>query len=316
MTIYVLTAYEFNHGSTSRTQQPLDERFLKSKYDYTYFVIDEKVPAVLKDKTCILEREIDQQLALAGKQHLGEWAFLLSEAKHAFCKYPFFMVSSRFYQKNNWLKFDLNHEWNNLFSYLKKYGWGYLPSYDRPLRWFSLDWEIKINNPKHFFPFTEKTIHLLQDLYQVKIPVQYSATADLFCNYIGFQTREHLLSYVNFYLPLIHVFFNEHYQPKVDITEYVYKTGHFQNEKPLTFILEIFSHLFFYKNEKKFFSLHYDSYYEVDEKNKFFRKLKPFSLPVSKRIERFFEWNWRKAKTEGCLVPLRPYVRKLKKIIC
>ena len=147
MTVYVLTAHEFNH-SPQLGKLPLDLRFVNSEREYVYFLVDPKVPLALEGKPAVLEREIDPSLADAGRDYLGEWAFLLAEAKHSFCKYPFFMVSSRFYQKNQWLVTDLNREWDQLFFLLAKYGWGYLPSYDRPLRWIDLEWKSKIKNVK------------------------------------------------------------------------------------------------------------------------------------------------------------------------
>lgn len=317
MTIYVLTAHEFNHNP-KLGKLPLDPRFLDSSRNYVYYLMDEKVPPVLEKKPVLLERQIDPGLAVAGKEHFGEWSFLLAEAKHSFCSYPFFMVSSRFYQKNQWLLTDLNQEWDKLFHLLGEYGWGYLPSYDRPLRWIDLEWESKIKKQSWnytFFPFTEETFRLVQDLYKVKIPGEYRAFSDLFCNYVGFQSREHLLEYVNFYKPLIGTAFDENYQPKVDILTYARKTGEFRNEKPFTFVLEWFSHLFFYKKSQKCMALHYDGYYEVDERNQKFTRLSKFDIPLKTKLERFRKWQWRRAKTEGFLAPFGPTVRKFKKYL-
>ena len=317
MSIYVLTAHEFNHNPQFG-KLPLDSRFINSDRNYIYYLIDNKVPPILKTKSVLLEREIDSQLADAGRDHFGEWSFLLAEAKHSFCSYPFFMISSRFYQKNQWLLTDLNTEWDRLFLLLKKYGWGYLPSYDRPLRWIDLEWKSKIRKASWnytFFPFTEDTFRLVQDIYGVKIPEEYRAFSDLFCNYIGFQSREHLLQYVNFYMPLIHSVFNENHQPKIDISKYARKTGEFRNEKPFTFVLEWFSHLFFYKEMNKCFALHYDGYHEIDERNQKFKMIHNFKIPLKLKIDRFCSWQWKKAKTEGCLAPIAPTVRMVKKIL-
>lgn len=315
MTVYVLTAHEFNHNPLLG-KSPLDPRFLNSERNYIYYLIDEQVPPILKTKSLLLERQIDPSLADAGRDYLGEWSFLLAEAKHSFCSYPFFMVSSRFYQKNQWLLTDLNTEWDRLFLLLKEYGWGYLPSYDRPLRWIDLEWKSKIQKQSWnytFFPFTEETFRLVQSLYEVKIPEDYRAFPDLFCNYIGFQSRSHLLKYVDFYMPLIQTVFDENYRPKTDLLRYARKTGEFRNEKPFTFVLEWFSHLFFYKEASKCFALHYDGYYEVDEKSQKFKKLNKFAIPLKTKIQRFTEWQWRRAKTEGFLAPFAPAIRKLKK---
>jgi len=56
-------------------------------------------------------------LYLAGQRYFAEWSLLLADkTRHAFCSYPFFMVSSRFYEKNHWLRTDLNSEWERMFS--------------------------------------------------------------------------------------------------------------------------------------------------------------------------------------------------------
>ena len=310
MTIYVITHHQFNHEKI-----PLDDRFLNGCGNYVYYLIDKTTPSPLQKKSVLFESEIDPVLAKAGKEYFGEWAFLLAEAKHGFCQYPFFMISSRFYQKNTWLLRDLNTEWETLFSYLDDYGWGCLPCYDRPLRWIELEWKKKLRQHywKHrFFPFKEEAFHLIQNLYQVKIFEEYRATIDLLCNYIGFKSRAHLLEYVNFYRPLIYTVFNEDLEPKTPLDRYVRKTDHHRNEKPFTFLLERFSHLFFYKEAKKFYTLHYDGYYEVDEKERSLKMLKPFQIPLQMRLERFFEWNLRKAKTEGFLAPFLPSLRILR----
>lgn len=275
MTIYVITYHEFNHEASER--KPLDERFLNSDKNFIYYLIDEQVPAPLKNKEVLLEKEIDPFLHEVGKKHLAEWSFLLAEEKHSFCSYPFFMISSRFYEKNKTLKSDLNEEWNNLFSYFDKYSWGYLPSNDRPMIWYNLAWKEKLAIPNYsrifFFPFQAKFFHLVNDIYNVKIPEEYSVTSPLFCNYFGFRSREDLLAYVDFYKPLIDHIYDDKFQHKRPLSDYVSFTNLFRNERPFTFLLEHLSHLFFFKNEKKFFSLHYDGYYEIDERNASFKRI-------------------------------------------
>lgn len=306
-TLYVLTYYRFNHDPAVSLRGPLDNRFLKSDKNIIYYLIDTELPSVLENKKVIFEKDLDPMLYEAGAAHLGEWSFLLAEEKHSFCTYPFYMISSRFYQKNNWLTSDLNAEWDTIFNYLNEYGWCYLPSYDRPMRWIDLEWKSKLKKEawKHkFFPFTEKTFELIEQLYGVRLPDDYPLTADLLCNYIGFKSREHLLDYVNFYKPLIHALFDEQYQPRCDLSEYARKTGHYRNEKPVTFILEWFSHLYFFAKNKNYACLHYDGYYEVDERNSHMKKLQTIAQPLAPALYRYLRWKWRELKTEGVLAPI------------
>jgi len=308
--IYVITYHAFNHEQPRLGRKwPLDPRFLNSSKNHLYYLIDKEIPPVLKDKPTILEHALDPVLYDAGAKHFGEWSFLLAEAKHAFCQYPLFMISSRFYEKNRWLQKDLTYEWDSLFSHLHRYKFGYLPSYDRPLRWVDLE---KIQSDKHqypFYPFTLKTYDIVESLFDVRIPQHYRFTADLFCNYIGFKSRQELLSYVEFYRPLIDFFFDDSYQLKRDLSPYIRSTGMFRNEKPFTFLLELFCHLYFFKKKIPYFSLHYDGYYLVDEAQKTFEKLSSFPLSRAARCSRFLDWQWRKANTEGFLRPVRARLR-------
>jgi hypothetical protein len=313
-TIYVVTYYQFNHKEQNRL--PIDQRFIKSQKNFVYYLIDDISPNCLKNHSIIHEKAIDEKLALAGKHHFAEWAFLLAEAKHSFCRYPFFMISSRFYEKNRWLGTDLDAEWDKLFYYLNQYGFGFLPSYDRNLRWLSMEWQKKIKKRVwryQFFPFTEKLFLEIENLYQVKIDEEYSKVSDLFCNYIGFKDRSHLLSYVNFYKPLIYHYFNEQLEPKKELSEITRKTGNYQNEKPFTFVLEWFSHLYFFKNLIPFFTLHYDGYYEIHEKKGYARKLEDFHLPLSTKMSRYFNSTWRHWKNEGFLTHFRYRYGQIKK---
>ena len=165
-TIYLITNYE-------KRQKPLDERFLKSKKNYNYYLIDKKIPEILKNKKCLIEYDLDPSLYEAGKRDFAEWSFLLAEEKHSFCEYPFFVISSRFYEKNNWLIKDLDEYWENLFEFLRKYKFGFLPSYDRPMRWVSFsDWEKKIKREEwrfRFFPFTSDTSNLIKEVFDLHL---------------------------------------------------------------------------------------------------------------------------------------------------
>ena len=126
-TIYVLT-----HLNNQKVHSI--DPFLNSTKNYVYYLINKTVPDILKDKKCVIEYDLDPLIFEAGKKYLAEWSFLLNEAKHSFCEYPLFMISSRFYEKNHWLLKSLDYYWDNLFNFLQKYNFGYLPRYDRLIR--------------------------------------------------------------------------------------------------------------------------------------------------------------------------------------
>ncbi|MBP9841506.1 MAG: hypothetical protein KBC64_03665 [Simkaniaceae bacterium] len=323
-TIYVVTYHEFNHGSLRPgPPRPLDERLLNHDKNYVFYLIDKEVPEVLKNKKTILEYDLDPMIHKAGGQDFGEWSFLLAEEKHSFCEYPFFMISSRFYEKNQWIHKSLNEEWDTLFQHLAEYGFGYLPSYDRPIRWIDLSWEQyeKKGAWKYrFSPFTAKTYELIKTMFGVNIPKDYRYTADLFCNYIGFNTRQDLLDYVAFYKSSINYFFDDELKPKIDLTPYIRRTGSFRNEKIFTFFLELLCHLFFFQTKKPYFALHYDGYYHVDEFRKKLTKIDKFSIPMTTQIDRILKWQKRRLLTEGCLAPYQPHLsalkRKVKSLLC
>lgn len=291
MTIYVLTYHAFNHEGEGR--KPLDPRFLESKRDYVYYLIDSLVPKPLEKKEVLFEEKIDRELHEAGGRYFAEWSFLLAEAKHSFCRYPFFMISSRFYEKNRWLLQSLDEEWERLFGYLQEYGWGFLPSYNRPLRW------IDTLKPRSLFsPFTPFFYTKASELFDIPIPQTYRYVPDLFCNYIGFRSRKELLEYVNFYRPLLDHFFDSNYRPRVDLDLYVQKTGKFRNEKPFTFLVEALSHLFFYQTRQRFFALHYNGYYTLDLAQKQWERRETFPLPLTLRCYRALHWQMRRTRDE------------------
>lgn len=317
MSIYVITHYVFNH-KLRKNCKPFDSRFLESDKNYIFYLIDQEVPDCLRNKKVIFEKKIDPLFYEAGKKHLAEWSFLLSEYKNHFCEYPFFMISSRFYEKNTWIYRDLTAEWDLLFSFFNQFDYGFLPSYDRPMRWVDLNWG-KIFRKKiyeyRFIPYHYSTIELLEKMYQFKMPQDWPRTTDLSCNYIGFKNRKALEDYVKFYLPLIHFFFNENFEPIKNLKDYVKDMGAFPNEKPFTFVLELFSRLFFFKTNKKLFSLQYDGYYSIDEKASKFEKFHSFNLSWHIILKRFFIWQKRKLVTEGCYSFLRYKVIKFAKKI-
>lgn len=314
-TIYLITYHKFNHDTSRKENKPLDERFLGSEKNFVYYLIDQEIPKPLEGKSLLFEYKIDPEIYEAGKYHFGEWSFLLAEAKHGFCNYPFFMVSSRFYEKNNWLINDLNEEWDRLFSYFDHYNYAWLPSYDRPLRWIDYGyWKKRVEDKScRFSPFTKEVYALSDEFYRVNIPKDYRYCSDLFCNYIGFKSRKHLLDYVNFYRPLIDSLFDEKFRPKQDLSRFVMPTGNYRNEKPFTFVLELFSHLFFFKNKEKLFTLHYDGYYEVDEYLTQFKLLEKIEMPFSCKMKRTIDWKYRKSNSEGLLSELHALLRPLKK---
>lgn len=287
-TIYVITHHAFNHEGKKRRE--IDARFLESDKNYVYFLIDKECPQVLKNKNVIYEKDFGPVIQEAGKKHFAEWSFLLAEAEQSFCTYPLFFVSSRFYEKNRWLMRDLNQEWDRLFSYLDQYGWGVLPSYDRPFSW--LDLWVDSSLPQYQnnqFTFCTKLYDLYREIYGVDIPKEYRYSPDFGCNYIGFKDREALMAYVNFHKKTIGHFFDNQYKPKVNIDDYIFSKNLYREEKTFTFIIENQSKLFFYNNMKKYFGLHYDGYYELDERNTQHRVIEPFHVGVAAKVFRVME---------------------------
>ncbi|MBS3905160.1 MAG: hypothetical protein KGZ39_07530 [Simkania sp.] len=304
--IYVITHHKFNHSTQSPRCKAFDQRFLQSNRNFIYYLIDRELPELFRKKNVIQEHALDELLYAAGGRCLGEWSFLLAEEKYSFCEYPFFMISSRFYEKNQWLRADLDQEWERLFAYFSEYRFGFLPSYDRPLRWLDLDWRKKLQKEiwrYTFFPWKEKMFTLTEQLFGVNVPDEYRYVSDLQCNYIGFRDREALLEYIAYYRPLIEYFFDDNYQLVQSLEPYIRKTGAFRNEKSFTFFLEILSHLFFFVHNEKVFTLHYDGYYEVDERAAEFKKLYDQTPPLRVKLEQILRWQWRRLRTEGSLAP-------------
>ena len=285
-TIYVITHYAFNHQGGKKKN--LDPRFINSDKNYVYFLIDENCPTVLQGKKILYEKSFGPMIQEAGKSHFAEWSFLLAEAEYSFCEYPLFFISSRFYEKNHWLIHDLDHEWDRLFAYLDEYEYGVLPSYDRQLNWYDV-W-IDASLPQHKespFSFHNKLFLLYKELYGVAIPEEYRYSPDFWCNYTGFRDRKALLNYVDFHKKIINYFFDENYKIKQPLSDYVFSKNKYRNEKPFTFILETYSKLFFYCEAKKYFGLHYDGYYEIDEKKTINTIILPFKITSVHKLYRF-----------------------------
>lgn len=267
--IYVVTYHDFNHRSRD---VPFDRRFLETDNNFIFYLIDPEVPDLLKNKRCILEREIDSTLPYPGRLYLAEWTLLLAEYKHRFCEYPFFMTSSRFFEKNTSLRTDLNLEWERLFSFFDNYRWGYLPSYDR------MPAVVDANSP--LIPwntyFTPSGLNLLSELYgpYFNNRVETPYTGDFWCNYIGFRDRSALEEYVNYYLPIINRFFTPDWMLKEDLSKYlVMDIASYRNFKPFTLLLEAGSHQFFFDTRNPYFALNYDGYYEVHENAQSFARI-------------------------------------------
>lgn len=311
-TLYVHTFYKGNHAAEGYRQRPIDPRFLDSDRNLVYFLIDDEVPPALEGRRILQERELDPKYKAAGARHLSEWAFLLAEADEGFCEYPMFMTSSRFYEKNTLLRTDLNREWDALFARLEEYGWGFLPSYDRPLTWVPFRWVMR-DRPLPWWPFSPFTADAFEPVrrhYGIRIPEDYAAFADLQCNYIGFQSREHLVRYIGFYRPLIDEFFDERLQPLKDFSPIVRSgSSPLRNEKPFTFYLEYLSHLFFRAEDLPFFALHYDGYHEVDERARTLRKLEDHLPSLREEPQWRARFVWRRLLPPGTLTwGLKPYL--------
>lgn len=258
-TAYILTAYRFNHLSRG---VPIDPRLLARPDDTIfYFVEPEGAPAGF-EAPALAEVDIFPEIGEAGKRHLAEWSFLLAEYYRPFARYPFYMVSSRFYEKNERLPgslYDYSEEW---FGRLREYGYGYWPSYNRQLGFEDLCEYFQIGR----LGMKQEGLELLERLYGVKFLSEYRWFSDFFCNYLGFQSRAHFEAYVEFYLPLIEMFFDRQWRVKEDYEKYVRRRDVFRQEKPFTLLLELASHLFFYGRDIPFFGLHYDGVYAVDER--------------------------------------------------
>ncbi|OYT98118.1 MAG: hypothetical protein CFE40_12610 [Burkholderiales bacterium PBB1] len=210
-----------------------------------------------------VEIEIYPQIAAAGRSHLAEWSFLLAEYERGFVEYPFFMTSSRFYEKNLRLQKSLSSYQSNLFMWLEKYGYGYLPSYDRNLSFV----DMREYHRQGLLGSDKNTLSFIEDMFGVDMWEEGRFVSDFWCNYIGFHNRANLVAYVEFYLPMIRRFFDAQWNLTVDYRELaiVRSDVNFRQFKPLTLLLERVSHLFFFKNKIPFVGLHYDGFYEINE---------------------------------------------------
>lgn len=290
MTIYLIAHYKFNHDPTTRSyNEPIDPRFLNASRDYKYFLIDKDTPKVLENKSCIFEKDFDPRYQKAGK-HLAEWSTFLLERDMRFAKYPMYILSSRFYLKNGYLPYDLNEIWDKLFHELNCHGYGMLPSYDRPLRWIYPN--IKYTHPKYqnrfaFFPFKKKAFELIEALYGIKIAEDFPYFSELMSDYFGFASYEHLKRYIDFYQPIFDFFFTEDFDLKVDLSEYFYvDCSPTSPVKPVTYLLEYFSHLFFALEKLPYFSYHHTGLYTICTHEKLIMPIEIYPVSFKKKAIR------------------------------
>ncbi len=258
-TFYIVTAYERTH---LRRNKPIDARFVAAENSTVFYLVDPTpertwpIPA-----RRVVEHELSPTLGALGREHMGEWSFLLNEYEHGFATYPFYVISSRFYEKNPRLVLSLDQLSDFLFAGLARYGWGYLPSYNRPPGYEDL---LGYSRSIHL-GITTAGVELIRSLYGVDMLREARWFSDFFCNYIGFQTREQLVRYVDFYRPLLEHFFDANWQLRQSIAPYSKSTGTYHKEKPLTFLFEMASHLFFFKNKLPFFGFHPEGLFEIRE---------------------------------------------------
>lgn len=264
--LYVITAHEFNHVARST---PIDRRFFDRDLPAKFYFVDRTGAPRDFRSAYIEERILNPSIIDAGSRFIAEWSFLLTEFEKPFAQYPFFVVSSRFFEKNLSLPLELQTLLAFAFPCLKCYGWGYLPSYDRKANFQVLQFYKEVG----YLGIKDEGIAFLDGLYGVRFVDQYRMISDFFCNYIGFQSREHLIEYVKFYLPLIRRFFDADWNIVRQPELYVRRTGTYRNEKPFTFLLEMASHLFFYKNNLRFCGVSYDGIHEVDERETIMRPI-------------------------------------------
>ena len=263
-TIYLITAYRHNHLERGI---PIDPRFLGSPRNFVLYLVDREGAVNDVNRPLVAEMAINPGIQEAGARHFAEWSFLLSEYDRKFASYPFYMISTRFYEKNARLRPSLDDVWDDAFRLLAEYGFGYLPSYNRDFGF--IDYEDYYR--KSLLAITLEAVDLINSIFSVDFMAECRLFSDFFCNYIGFNTRRQLEDYVEFYLPLIRHFFdrdNRDVRPVADYTQRLsdVQRGAFRAEKPFSLLLEFASHLYFHQTGRKFAGLSYDGFYEVDER--------------------------------------------------
>lgn len=279
-TLYLVTAHHFNHVERP---MPIDARFFAPELNSVFYFVDEGGAPKDFPHPYVNEIDLNPAISAVGRTHLAEWTFLLTEYEKPFAKYPFYVTSSRFHEKNLRWPEGLAPVWPRAVQALRQYGWGYLPSYERDTGFEDLAayWD------KGFLAMSRKGLDIVEEHYGVRYVRDYRWISDFFCNYIGFASRRHLERYVAFYLPFIRRFFDRDYNIVIDGNDYCRKLGAYRNEKPFTFLLEMISHLFFYKNRIPFAGVGYDAVYEVDERAAVMRRLEDRDFtPGSRALRR------------------------------
>lgn len=274
-TVYVLTAFRFNHIERNVL---LDDRF-QSDTNFVFYFFDQEIDLSDFPKPFLRECDIYPEIAAAGRAHLAEWSFLLAEYHKRVLDYPFYMISSRFYEKNKRMIGRLDDYWDWMFAGLSRYGYGYLPSYDRNLQFIDILDYIE----KGYLGSTNQGLAYLRECLGVDMLQDHRYVSDFWCNYIGFRDRAALERYIEFYLPLIANLFDPAWELCKDYLALglVSPSVNFREYKPLSLLLEQASHMFFFKNKVPFYGLSYDGGYEVREWERAFERIHPLSTTVS-----------------------------------
>lgn len=259
-TVYVLTGYQFNHLSRNI---PIDCRFEKAKDHVFYFFDRDTRPLAKFPRPHLFEMHVAPEVSDLGKRHIAEWSFFLMEYRKKVLNYPFYAISSRFYEKNERLAGSLEDYLPAAFAGLEKYGYGYLPSYDRDLSFIDVMGYFESNE----LGMTNAGLDYISDKFSVDLRGANRFMSDYWCNYIGFATRKHFEAYMEFYLPIFNEFFTENGEIKKNYLDLglVRDDVNFRELKPMSLLLELTSHLFFVKKRIPFFGTHYDGTFEVKE---------------------------------------------------
>ena len=177
--------------------------------------------------------------------------------------YPFFVISSRFYEKNLRLAAELPVYDALITPALERFGYGYLPSYDRDTLFEDLRDYFRLGR----LGMIEAGISFAHDLFGVRPSVDYRFISDFFCNYIGFRDRAAFDAYFATMRMALDAFVGPDMEIIRSYEGIVRRRNVFRNEKPLTLFLEMCSHMHFYREQARFAGLKYDGLYDVDERS-------------------------------------------------
>ncbi len=117
-TLYVVTAYRFNH---IERPQPIDSSFFNSVLNPVFYFVDEDGAPLGFEAAYLNEADFNPPIMAAGKAHLAEWTFLLTELERSFASYPFYVGSSRFPEKNASLQGGLANVWDLAAESLERF---------------------------------------------------------------------------------------------------------------------------------------------------------------------------------------------------